>query len=156
MPVLYNPYSLFIATVEDSDSLPDITIKPCAQSESQYGVSVANIQSADTAILGNSEMTGTSKFMSASNNITDVWGKGNFLAVKFEADDWSKYTSVKVGLEPTAGSGPAELIGEDDKSATFKVADPKTQKLVITATNRTHTDRQELSLKGVTLEGAGA
>ena len=97
MPVLYNPYSLFIAQVEDNDSLPDITIKPCAQTDTQYGVSVANIQSADTAILGNTEMTGTSKFMSASNAITDVWGKGNFLAVKFEASDWSRFTSVKVG-----------------------------------------------------------
>ena len=158
MPVLYNPNGLFIATVTDDDSLPDIKVTPVPQSGTQYGVSVANIQSADTAILANKEMTGKSKWMATGNNITNYWGAGNFLAVNFTVpnDDWTRYTSVLVGLEPSAGSGFAQLIGEDDKSATFKVADPKNQKLVILASDGVHTDRQEISLKGVTLESAGA
>ena len=155
IPVLYNPYSLFVAQVED-DNLPDIIVTPKKQSDTIYEVPVSSIQEPETAVIGNSAITGKSKYMSASNPITDVWGKGNFLAVDFGADDWNKYTSVKVGLEPSAGSGPAELIGEDDKDAVFKVANPEVQKLVITATNGIHTDRQEFDLKGVTLEGAGA
>lgn len=156
IPVLYNPNSLFIATVESMDTLPDITVKAKAQSDTIYGVNVSSIQEPETAVIGNNAITGKSKYMSASNAITDVWGKGNFLAVDFEADNWDAYTSVKVGLEPSAGSGPAELIGEDEKDAVFKVANPRAQKLVITATDGNHTDRQEYSLKGVTLESAGA
>ena len=156
IPVLYNPNSLFIATVESMDTLPDITVKAKAQGDTIYGVSVASIQEPETAVIGNNAITGKSKYMSASNAITDVWGKGNFLAVDFEAENWDAYTSVKVGLEPSAGSGPAELIGEDEKDAVFKVANPRAQKLVITATDGNHTDRQEYSLKGVTLESAGA
>ena len=156
IPVLYNPYSLFIATVTSGNSLPDITVKPVAQTDSEYGVQVSTIQDANVAVLGNSAVIGTSKYMSASNAITDVWGKGNFIALKFESDNWNQYTSVKVGLEPSAGSGLAELIGEDDKSGVWKIADPATQKFVIVATNGVHTDKQELSLNGLTLEPAGA
>ena len=105
---------------------------------SVYGVPVADIQSGVT--VGQSSITGTSKWLNGSNSITDVWGTGNFVAVTFEAADWTKYTSVKVGLLPTAGSGMQELIGHlDDLDSVFKITDKGEQVLRVVATNGTNT-----------------
>lgn len=155
MPVLFDPNSIFVATVDD-DSLDDITVQPEDQTNSLFDVPVSTIQKADVAVLGNKEISGTSKYMGTGNAITDNWGAGNFIAVKFGATDWNKYTSVKVGLEPSAGAGLQEITTDPDKNGVFKVADPKTQKLVIVATNGVHTDKQTIDLSGVTLQGAGA
>jgi hypothetical protein len=105
---------------------------------SVYGVPVADIQSGVT--VGQSSITGTSKWLNGSNSITDVWGTGNFVAVTFEAADWTKYTSVKVGLLPTAGAGMQELIGHlDDLDSVFKITDKGEQVLRVVATNGTNT-----------------
>ena len=93
------------------------------------------------------------KYLS-SGEIADYWGAGNFFAVDISATSWAAYTEVKIGLEPSMGSGPATVSSNDD--AVFKIADPQKQKLVITATNGTYTDRQEISLAGIKLTGAGA
>lgn len=106
---------------------------------SVYGVAVSDIQTdvelGESSILDGS-FTGTLKFLSGSNPITDVWGEGNFLAVTFEADDWTAYTSVKVGLENSQGTGLVELIGHlDDLDSVFKIADKGNQKFKIVATD---------------------
>ena len=103
-----------------------------------YGVNVSDIQS--NVAVGASSITGTSKWLNGSNSITDVWGTGNFVAVTFTASDWAKYTSVKVGLLPTAGAGMQELIGHlDDLDSVFKITDKGEQILRVIATNGTDT-----------------
>ena len=104
---------------------------------SVYGVAVSDIQTdvelGESSILDGS-FTGTLKYLSGSNPITDVWGEGNFLAVTFEADDWSAYDSVKVGLENSQGTGLVELIGHlDDLDSTFKITDKGNQRFKIVA-----------------------
>lgn len=49
-------------------------------------------------------------------------GDGHFLALKFDADDWSDYDSVKIGLVPSAGAGMQELINDPDKNCVMKIA----------------------------------
>lgn len=105
---------------------------------SVYGVSVSNIQD-DVAIttgdVSDFKFTGTSKKLTGSNPITDVWGPGNFVAVTFEADDWTAYDSVKVGLEPSEGSGLVELIGHlDDLDSVFKITNKNEQRMKVIAT----------------------
>ena len=73
------------------------------------------------------------KYLS-SGSLVDTWGKGNFLAINFNSDDWTQYDSVKVGLDPSMTSGLVELINDPDKNGVFKVTDKDAQNLVIVCT----------------------
>ena len=104
---------------------------------SVYGVPVSSIQSdveITTGDIADYKFTGTSKSLTGSNPITDVWGEGNFIAVTFTASDWTAYDSVKVGLEPSEGSGMQELIGHlDDLDSVFKITDKTNQRFKVIA-----------------------
>lgn len=138
-----------------SELLKEVGVSVLGSSSSVYGVSVADIQS--NVALNGSKFSGTSKFLSGSNAITDVWGEGNFVAVTFTADNWNAYDSVKVGLEPSQGSGAAELIGHlDDLDSVFKVGDKITQKLKIVAKKAGKPTRTQVyDLSGLVLEDEG-
>ena len=148
------PDGVIVGTI-GSELLKDVTVSVLGSSSSVYGVDVSDIQSNVT--LEGKKFTGTSKFLSGSNAITDVWGEGNFVAVTFTADNWNAYDSVKVGLEPSQGSGAAELIGHlDDLDSVFKVGNPITQKLKIVASKAGKPSKtQVFDLSGLTLEEAG-
>ena len=120
-----------------------------------YGVNVSDIQSG--VAVGSSSITGTSKWLNGSNAITDVWGTGNFVAITFEASDWTKYTSVKVGLLPTQGAGMQELIGHlDDLDSVFKITDKGEQILRVVATNGTNTIIKDYQLGELITLGYGS
>ena len=79
-------------------------------------------------------------------------GDGHFLALKFTADSWSAYTSVKVGLNPSQGTGLVELINDPDKNAVFKVTDNESQWVEVVWTNGTNEGYMTYSLKDLVLE----
>lgn len=73
--------------------------------------------------VADGKITGTLEFIAGGLSPSGpLSGDGNFLALKFGSDDWSKYTSVKVGLEPSAGTGLVEIIDDPDKNGVFKIA----------------------------------
>lgn len=78
--------------------------------------------------VANGAITGTLKYMGEDNAITQVWGAGNFLCLKFADADIENQT-VKVGLNPSVSSGLVEL--DADKNGVFKVTDKDHQKLVV-------------------------
>lgn len=78
--------------------------------------------------VANGAITGTLKYMGEDNAITQVWGAGNFLCLKFADADIENQT-VKVGLNPSVSSGLVEL--DADKNGIFKVTDKMHQKLVV-------------------------
>ena len=135
-------------TLSQVDSIEAVEASPF--SGTMYEVASTSVQTGLT--VSGDKIKGTSKWLSGSNPITNVWGDGNFIMLEFDADNWSDYTSVKVGLSPSAGSGLAELIGEDDKNGVFKITNKNTQKFVIIATNGVTTEKKEYSLKGLTLQ----
>ena len=47
--------------------------------------------------------------------------EGNFLALKYD-NDTSKYTSLKIGLSPSMGSGLVECINDPDHNIVLRVA----------------------------------
>lgn len=110
---------------------------------SVYGVAVSDIQSdveIETSDIGDYKFTGTLKNLTGDNAITQEWGEGNFLAVTFTSEDWAQYTSVKVGLYNSAGSGMVELIGHlDDLDSVFKITNKTNQRFQIIATDGTQT-----------------
>lgn len=77
-----------------------------------------------------------------------TWGAGHFLVLKFTTEDWSDFTSVKVGLDPSEGSGLVEIINDPDKSGVFKVTNDVVQRFKVVADGSTRT----YDLSGLVLE----
>ena len=94
--------------------------------------------------VANGKITGTLKYLSSGQLVTD-WGAGNFMALKFTDID-PDATSVKVGLEPSAGSGLVEILTDPDKNGAFKVTNKNTQKFVVESTVGGFTNKQVYDL----------
>ncbi len=77
---------------------------------------------------------------------------GHFVAVKFTADDWADYTSVKVGVEPSYGTGLVELINDPDKNGVFRVTDKDAQLFKVVCKNATTETVKTYTLNGLVLE----
>lgn len=90
-------------------------------------------------------MTGTLKYVS-TGTIANDWGAGNFLAFDLSDNDFSGLTSVKVGVEPSRGTGLVEIINDPDKNGIAKISDNQTQKFVIVLTDGTNTRTQKYDL----------
>lgn len=97
-----------------------------------FGTLVSELQ--DGVTVANGAIKGTLNYIT-SGALVDKWGEGNFLAVQLNADDWSAYTSVKIGMKPSFGDGLVEIIEDPDKNGAFKVTDKNSQKFVVVATN---------------------
>lgn len=150
IPVLYDPYSLFIGTVQ-GDSLKDVTVSPMDGNKEPYGGKKVSTYQNNIAVLGNKAITGNLSFVSGGlAQSGPLAGDGYFCALHFDNLD-PNATSVKVGLDPSAGTGLVEIIDDPDKEAVFKIADKDTQKLKIVSTDGTNTDVQTLDLSGLNL-----
>ena len=118
-----------------------------------FNVDVDDMQS--NVSFGNGKVTGTLKYLSGSNAITDVWGEGYFLCFNMSDSTWTGYTSVKVGVTPSAGSGLVEIINDPDKNGFVKVSDKAQQLFTVVSTNGTQTRTKAYSLADLVLEEAG-
>lgn len=104
------------------------------------------------SISADNKITGTIKYLSGSNAITDVWGEGNFLVLKFSDPD-ERATSVKVGLDPSMGTGLVELLGDPDMNGIFKIENKNLQKFKIVCTNGADSTVQIFDLSGLVCQG---
>ena len=100
-------------------------------------------------VTGNA-ITGTLKYIT-SGAIAQDWGAGNFICLKFPDADIENMT-VKVGLNPSAGSGLVAL--DADKNGVFKVTDNDLQKFVVLQQDGVNTKIQTFDLSGLTCETA--
>lgn len=114
-----------------------------------FGVAVSDMQTNVT--VSGDQIKGTIKWLDGENAITTRWGEGNFLCLKFTADDWSDYSSVKVGLEPSAGTGLIEIKDDDTHDGVWKISNKK-QKFVVEATNGVTSIIKKYRLTGLTLQ----
>ena len=96
------------------------------------------------------EITGTLKYLD-TGSLVDTYGAGNFIALKF-SDIPATATSVKVGLEPSEGTGLVELINDPDKNGAFKVTNRFTQNFKIVTTDGTKTTTQIFDLARLNVE----
>lgn len=124
-----------------------LTLKPESSESKLFNVTVSDFQK--WVLISGDKIQGTLKYMDEDNSITRAWGEGYFIALKFLANDWDEYTSVRVGLDPSASSGLVEIIDDPDKNGVFKITNKDGQKFVIEATNGTETKRQEFSLSAI-------
>ena len=73
------------------------------------------------------------------------------MALKFTNID-PDATSVKVGMEPSQGSGLVEILTDPDKNGVFKVTDKATQKFVVVSTVNGFTNKQVFDLSELVCE----
>lgn len=126
-----------------------MTVKAESQSTQIYDTAVSDIQDSDVAVNGN-KIVGTLKYLE-DGPIAGYWGDGNFLALKFSDVD-PRATSIKVGLNPSEGSGLVELLGDPDMNGVFKITDKTTQKFRVVITDGHVTKTTDYDLSGLTLE----
>lgn len=126
-----------------------MTVKAESQSSQIYETDVSDIQDADVTVSGK-KITGTLKYLS-TGPIAGYWGAGNFLALKFSDVD-PKATSIKVGLNPSEGSGLVELLGDPDMNGVFKITDKTTQKFRVVITDGHLTKTTDYDLSDLTCE----
>lgn len=113
-----------------------------------FGTKVSDIQ--EDVVVGDDEIVGTLKYLDSGDLVT-TWGAGNFMALNFVNNDFSKYSSVRVGMDPSQGSGLVEIINDPDKNGVFKVTDKDTQvfKIVYTDAETGETNTQTFDLSGL-------
>jgi len=100
--------------------------------------------------VANNAITGTLSFieggLAASGPLA---GDGNFLALQW-SDPASDVTSLKVGLDPSQGTGLVECIDDTDRNGVFKVTSTSQVFKVVQKVGTTeHT--QVFDLSGLTL-----
>lgn len=115
-----------------------------------FDTKVSDMQS-NVNIAGNS-IIGTLKFIEGGiAQSGPLSGDGNFLALQFKDIDPTA-TSVKVGLDPSQGSGLVEIINDPDKNGVFKITNKATQKFKVVTTDGTHTRTQTFDLSALICE----
>lgn len=113
-----------------------------------FGTALTDIQSGLS--VANGKITGTLKYVDSGALATD-WGAGNFMVLKFTNVD-ADATSVKVGLEPSMGSGLVELLGDPDMNGVFKVTNKATQKFVVVSSVGGFNNKQVFDLSELTCQ----
>lgn len=114
-----------------------------------FGYEVSDLQ--DDMDVEGGYVIGSLKYIDEGALATD-WGAGNFMCLNFADNDFTGLTSVKVGMDPSQGSGLVEIINDPDKNGVFKVTNPNTQKFKIVQTDGTITRTQYLDLTNLELE----
>ena len=132
---------------KDDGGLTNPTVGAVSSSATLFNTSVSDIQ--DNVVVGDSAITGTLKYLS-SGDIADYWGAGNFIALDFSNFD-ANATSVKVGLDPSQGSGLVEILTDPDHNGVFKVTNKDVQKFKIVTSDGTHTKTKTYNLSGLTV-----
>lgn len=131
------------------DPLTNVTVAPEAQSTVIFGTEVSHLQGSDVRVEGN-KIKGTLHYVDDGSQAAS-WGAGNFLVVKLSNIDPAA-ASVRIGLQPSAGSGMMEILGDPDMNAQLKITDKKKQKLKIITSNGFRTNAQTFDLSGLTCE----
>lgn len=113
-----------------------------------FGTLVSDMQ--ESLTVSDSAITGTLKYLT-EGSLVDTFGPGNFMALKLSGEDFDDATSIKVGMNPSEGTGLVEIINDPDRNGAFKVTDKDTQKFVIQVTKNGTTTTKEYTLSGLVM-----
>lgn len=129
-----------------------LSLAPESGSVEVFGKAVSDLQTS-IAISDEGAITGTLKYVTGYTGYSQSpeLQSGNFLALTLADNDFSEYTSVKVGLDPSEGSGLVEIRNDPDHNVVARIADATTQKFVIVASNYFGSVTQEYDLSDLTI-----
>jgi len=152
IPVLYDPNSLWIATVDDDSFTADLTVTADA-TDASYPWTDKHPSDLQTSVaVANGKVTGTLTFIEGGLSPDGpLAGDGYFLALKWSDPDTAKVTSLKVGLEPSTGTGLVECIDDTDRNGVFKITNKDSQKVVLVQSDGIHANKQVLDLSSLVL-----
>lgn len=138
----------FALTTEIAGRFADepVFVSPEASDATFWGHTVSSLQ--ENITISGGTITGTLKYVS-SGALAHDWGAGNFIALKFLPADADGIDKIRVGLEPSQGSGLVEL--DEDMNAVCKITDKNKQKFIVETTVGSDVLRQSFDLGGLTL-----
>ena len=118
-----------------------------------FGKSVSELQ--DNVVVADGAITGTLKYVTDYTEFspTPALQNGNYLAVNLANNDYSQFTSVRVGLDPSQGSGLVEIINDPDKNGVFRVANTSQKFKIVSTSVDGVVNTQEFDLSDLTLSG---
>ena len=151
MPVLYDPDSIYVATVVDEGGTPDLTIKALPNTVDLWGNDSDDLQTG--IMVGDGKILGSLKYLSTGALATD-WGAGNFLALQFGGDAFDNAKHIYVGVDPSVGSGLMDIISDPDRASVTKITDKNGQKFKVIIDYGTYTEVKTYDLSGLTVASA--
>jgi len=152
MPVLYDPDSIWVATVYDGAAGGgDLTVKALPNTVDIWGNTSDDLQSG--IMVGDSKILGTLKYLSSGQLVTD-WGAGNFLALQFGGSAFDNAKHIYVGVDPSAGTGLLDVIGDPDRASVTKINDKNGQQFKVIVDYGTYTETKTYDLSGLTVLNA--
>lgn len=136
-----------IAQIAGHLSIKDINVQPCKGSSKIFDVPVSSLQTG--VVVADGAITGTIKYLTDGGAITDYWGPGNFLALKF-VDPNTNTDHIDVRLNPSAGSGWVTL--DADMDGVFKISSTEQKFEVKTVSTDGAEKIQQYDLSGLELQ----
>ena len=129
-----------------------VTISAESGNAELFGKKVNTLQS-KIKVEDDNDITGNLKFVEGYTGFSGdpALQSGNFIALKF-SDIPATATSVKVGLEPSRGSGLVEIINDPDKNGVFRIDNKFEQNFKIVTTDGTQTVTQIFDLSRLNVQ----
>ena len=141
------PYEIYIK----QGGLSKVTVEPEASGTTYPWTSYTPSDMQTGITVDDNGISGTLHYLEDFSPSGPLAGDGNYLALKFSAD-WDEFTSVKVGLEPSAsGMAPVEIKTDPDHNGVFKISS-NDQLFKVIATNGDDTVIKTYSLINLVLE----
>lgn len=137
---LIKPFSAIALELSLSANLTVMAEDPTT---SVFGTTVSDLQ--QNVHVSDGRIIGTLKnYTDAESSLVQTFGAGNFIALKFSVDAGA---TVKVGLEPSMGSGMQTL--DSDMNAVLKITDNNAQKFVVQVTKGGQAMEKTFDLTGL-------
>ena len=134
-------------TLRPNPSFDEVTVEAVADETNFWGTLASEIQ--DDVAVANGKITGTLNYLDEGQLVND-WGEGYFLGLQFSNID-ENATSVRVGLDPSEGSGLVEIINDPDLNGVFKITAKDTQKFKVVTSDGTNSNTQTFDLSELVL-----
>ena len=107
----------------------------------------------DDIVIAGDKITGTLNFIEGGIAQAGILhGDGNFLALKLTLKENVDYTSIKIGLNPSEGSGLVEILNDPDKVFVGRITDNETQVIKIVSKTATSEVVQTFDLSDLVCE----
>lgn len=133
----------------DQTSIKGLQVSAVPSTETLFDTPVSSMQ--DDVSISNNRVNGELFFIEGGLAETGpLSGDGNFLALQW-SNPAAGITSLKVGLEPSYGTGLVECINDTDRNRVFKIHD-NSQNFVIIQSDGASSKKQTFTLGGLQLD----
>ena len=151
---LVKPYSAISVFLKQGNFLRPVDVDPESGNKTLFGKRVSEMQR-DVMVM-DKKITGNLKFIEGGlAQSGPLAGDGYFLALKFSDLD-PEATSVKVGLDPSAGTGLVEIIDDPDRNGVFKISNTSQKFKVVSTDGENLTTTQVFDLSDLVLGSSEA